>query len=221
MMLYCQINSHADFARLQNDVDRLCVWTNDNFLKFNSKKCKFMIVSRKRSPTLPSSPIVVDSSPLDKVDSYKYLGVWITSSLNWSALQIDEICLKARRQIGFLYRSLYGYAGGNTFLSLYLSHVRPHLEYAAVVWDPHQIILINKLENVQKFALKAATKQWKANYDDLLSVCQVPSLAQRRRYLKLTTLFKIKNGLIIMPDAPVRAKSAWELIWQYSIISSA
>ena len=53
-----------------------------------------MIISRKRSPTLPSSPIVVDSSPLDKVDSYKYLGVWITSSLSWS-LQIDEICMKA------------------------------------------------------------------------------------------------------------------------------
>ena len=143
-----------------------------------------MIISRKRSPTLPSSPIVVDSSPLDKVDSYKYLGVWITLSLSWS-LQIDDICMKARRQIGFLYRSLYSYAGCDTFLTLYLSHVRPHLEYAAVVWDPHQINLINKLESVQKFALKAVTKQWKANYVDLLRVCQVPSLAQRRQYLKL------------------------------------
>ena len=27
MMLYCQINSCADFAALQKDVDRLCVWT--------------------------------------------------------------------------------------------------------------------------------------------------------------------------------------------------
>ena len=115
--------------------------------------------------------------------------------------------MKAKQKIGFLYRSLYSYAGCNTFLSLYLSHVRPHLEYAAVVWDPHQINLINKLENVQKFALKAATKQWKANYDDLLSVCQVPSLVQRCQYLKLTTLFKINKGLIIMPDVPVHARS--------------
>ena len=89
-------------------------------------------------------------------------------------------------------------------MSLYLSHVRPHLEYAAVVWDPHQINLINKLESVQKFALKAATKQWKANYVDLL---RVPSIAQRRQYLKLTTLFKIKKCLIIMPDTPVHARS--------------
>ena len=77
--------------------------------------------------------------------------------------------------------------------------------HAAVVLDPHQINLINKLENVQKFALRAATKQWKANYVDLLSVCQVPSLAQRRQYLKLTTLFQINKSLIIIPDAPVHS----------------
>ena len=68
-------------------------------------------------------------------------------------------------------------------------------------------LIINKLENVQKFALKAATKQWKANYYDLLSVCQVPSLVQRCQYLKLTTLFKINKGLIIMPEVPVHARS--------------
>ena len=113
-----------------------------------------MIISRKHSPTLPSSPFVINSSPLDQVDSYKYLGIWITSSLSWS-LQINEVCMKARRQIGFLYRTLSNFAGSNTFLKLYLTHVRPHLEYTAVVWDPYQISLIDKLEDVQKFALKA------------------------------------------------------------------
>ena len=40
----------------------------------------------------------------------------------------------------------------------YLSYVRPHLEYAAAVWHPHQRGLINALECVQKFALKASTR---------------------------------------------------------------
>ena len=88
MMLYRLLNSHADNATLQDDVHRLCVWNDNNFLKFNATKCKFMIISRKHSPTLPSSPIVVNNSPLDQVDAFKYLGIWITSSLSWS-LQID------------------------------------------------------------------------------------------------------------------------------------
>ena len=31
MMLYRQINSHADYAALQDDVNRLCVWSDKNF----------------------------------------------------------------------------------------------------------------------------------------------------------------------------------------------
>ena len=63
----------------------------------------------------------------------------------------------ARRQIGFLYRRFYRYASNPTFLGIYLSYVCPHLEYAAAVWDPHQRGLVNTLECVQKFALKAST----------------------------------------------------------------
>ena len=205
MMLYCRIDSHSDFAALQDDVDRLSVWTDDNHLKFNASKCKFMVISRKRTPALPSAPVVLNNSPLEQVDSYKYLGVWITSTLTWS-LQVNDVCMKARRQIGFLYRTLYNFADANTFLRLYLTHVRPRLEYAAVVWDPHQSSHINKLENVQKFALKAATKQWKADYDTLLNSCHIPSLEQRRKILKLTTLFKIYKGYICLPEAPIHVR---------------
>ena len=130
MMLYRRIDSHSDFAALQDDVDRLSVWTDDNHLKFNALKCKFMVISRKRTPALPSAPVVLNNSPLEQVDSYKYLGVWITSTLTWS-LQVNDVCMKARRQIGFLYRTLYNFADANTFLRLYLTHVRPRLEYAA------------------------------------------------------------------------------------------
>ena len=96
LMLYRTIRSQSDFVALQADVDRLCVWTDKNCLTFNDVKCKFMIVSRKREPTLPSSSITINDSPIARVDAYKYLGVWITSTLNWS-LQVDHVCKKARR----------------------------------------------------------------------------------------------------------------------------
>ncbi len=44
-------------------------------------------------------------------------------------------------------------------LEIYQTQVRPHLEYAAQVWDPHLLKDINHLESVQKFALKMSTKQ--------------------------------------------------------------
>ena len=67
-----------------------------------------MIVSRKKQPTLPSSPIMIKGASLERVTSYKYLGVWFTPTLNWS-LQVTEVCKKARRQLGMLYRRFYGH----------------------------------------------------------------------------------------------------------------
>ena len=48
--------------------------------------------------------------------------------------------------------------------------VRPHLEYAAAVWDPHQQGLINSFE---KFALKASTINWDTDYKTLNEICNL------------------------------------------------
>jgi len=52
----------------------------------------------------------------------------------------------------------------HTLLEMYLLLFRPHLEYAAPVWNPHPIKIISKLENVQMFALRMCHKIWDAGY---------------------------------------------------------
>ena len=73
----------------------------------------------------------------------------------------------------------------------------------AAVWDPHQQGLINSLESAQRFALKASTRNWKASYDTLISICNVSTLEERRHCLKLSILYQIFNGHISIPSAPV------------------
>ena len=73
---------------------------------------------------------------LERVNSFKYLGVWITKDLTWSR-HVTETCTKARRVVGLIYRQYYEYSTTETLNQLYVSFVRPHLEYAAPVWDPH------------------------------------------------------------------------------------
>ena len=205
-MLHHIIHSQVDFVALQINVDTLCVWTDENCLNFNAMKCKYMVISRKWQPTLPSLPIAIKDTPLARVASYKYLGVWITSSLNWS-LQIEETCKKARCQIGFLYRKFYLYASNSTFLRLYLTYIHPQLEYAAAVLDPHQRGLINSLESVQKFALKASTKNWNAGYQTLIKTCNIPTLKEQRHVLKLSILCQIINGHTVISGALVEKRT--------------
>ena len=54
--------------------------------------------------------------------------------MKWS-LHIEVTCSKAKRILGLLYRRFYGLADCRTIIQLYLSIVRPHLEYTS--WSSH------------------------------------------------------------------------------------
>ena len=63
-----------------------------------------------------------------------------------------------KKVIGLIYRQYYQHSSTDTLKQLYISSARPHLEYAAAVWDPHLQKDINKLKKVQTFALRMCTK---------------------------------------------------------------
>ena len=78
--------------------------------------------------------------------------------------------------------------------------MRPHLEYAAPLWDPHLIKDITKLENVQKFAMKMCSKQWDLGYQDLIELPQLPTVQNRRLYLRLCTLYNTYGYFYFPPS---------------------
>ena len=100
-----------------------------------------------------------------------------------------------------LYRRFYGNVDNRSLLELYSVLVRPHLEYAAPIWDPHFIKDTNKLESVQRFALKMCLKQWDLGCQDLLDLSEFPTLENRRLYLKLCTLYKIIHSYFYFPTS--------------------
>ena len=72
---------------------------------------------------------------LDTVDKTKYLGVTIQSKLNWKP-HIHNITKKANSVRAFLQRNLSN-CPCPVKEQAYKSYVRPILEYASTVWDPH------------------------------------------------------------------------------------
>lgn len=64
---------------------------------------------------------------------------------------------------------------------------------------PHLLKDIKKLENIQKFGLRMCSKQWNADYTDLLLEHNTAMLADRRRYLSLCTMYKVTNNLVDSP----------------------
>lgn len=199
LLLFRPISTSADYVALQKDISELEPWTVNNSLQFNTAKCNYMVITRRRCPTLPLNPLILNGVTLKQVDMFKYLGLLITSDLSWSR-HIDSICSRAKRILGMLYRQYYHNVDCNTMRCLYLSLVRPHLEYGCSVWDPHTQKDIQALERVQKFACKMATQNWNAGCDELNDLVNLPSLQHRRLQLKLCQLYKIIHGLSYFPD---------------------
>ena len=136
ILLYRHIFSFEDYRILQSDIDALANWTTKNYMSFNVSKFKTMIISRKKDHGSSFQPLILNGSILDVVSTFKYLGVLFSSNLSWSD-HIQGVCSKACKILFLLYRRYYQYSDSRSPLQLYISLVRPHLDYAAQVWDPH------------------------------------------------------------------------------------
>ena len=87
---------------------------------------------------------------LQSVEQHKYLGVLLHNSMSWTKhIQELEVINKASKTLNFVKRTLYQ-CEPSVKVTTYTTLVRPILEYANVVWDPHQQYLINNIEMVQR-----------------------------------------------------------------------
>ena len=75
---------------------------------------------------------------------------------------------EARKLVGMFHRRFLSIMDANINKHLYIAYIRPHLEYACHVWDPHLIKDIHALESLQKFALRVCNGLPLSNILELL-----------------------------------------------------
>ena len=85
---------------------------------------------------------------------------------------------------------------------MYFALVRPILEYACIVWDPHTSSDIQRVEMVQRRAARFVSNNYKKSegtVTNLLDKLNWKSLEERRKNARLTTMYKIHNQDIAVP----------------------
>ena len=140
---------------LQSDLNKLTEWEKKWLMSFNPSKCEVLTVTRKKQPTLFN--YTMHDQILNRVKSTKYLGVTITSDLNWNK-HINQTAGKANQMLGFVKRNIKT-RSHNIKTKAYKTLVRPHLEYCASVWDPHTQSAIQKIKMVQRRAARYVLRQ--------------------------------------------------------------
>ena len=138
ILLYRPIKCQSDYSVLQQEINAINSWVEDNYPQFNISKCKHMQISRKRHTITSPAPLTIASHQLEEVECFKYLGLLFTSDLSWTQ-HIESICAKARRLLGLLYRRFYQQSQPETLLRLYISLVRPHLPSMESIYNQRHV----------------------------------------------------------------------------------
>ena len=82
--------------------------------------------------------------------------------------------------------------------TVYLTLVRPKLDYAAVAWDPHFKCDIVRLEGVQRASASFYTNDynWFSSVTSMLNKLDLCTLKERRKRSRLIFMYKIIPNLV-------------------------
>ena len=196
-VIYRTISSVSDHLEMQRDLACLENWAATWQMSFAPKKCMSMSITLKKTPS--SHQYTLCNVLLERVTFQKYLGVHITSSLDWN-LQCEEVKRKANKILGILQRNLSS-CSSEIKARAYLSLVRPITEYATTAWSPHTSKGISTIESIQRRAARFVTQDYRreSSVTSMLNSLGWASLEQRRRMRDLEFFYKIENKLVDIP----------------------
>lgn len=194
LKIYHIIHSPTDHLLIQKDLDRFSSYCKANKLSLNLNKCKSVTFSRKRNVSMFQYSLC--DSVLETVQSIKDLGVTLDAKLILDT-HIDNVVNKAYKMYGFIMRSTVNFQRPSTYLYLYKCLIRPQLEYAVTVWNPHFNIYVNKIEMVQKKFLRRLQYKFFHNrltYSQLLNKYKLIDLKSRRTQLEIMFLYDLVHN---------------------------
>jgi len=171
-------------------------------LDLNGSKCKVMTFCRANPIRMTYT---LSGCFLDRITRVDDLGVLLNPKLKFSD-HISSIVHKARGVLGFIRRWSKEFDDPDLTKTLFISLVRPILEYGSPVWSPQYAVHSDRIESVQKNFLLFAVRRlnWDANrilpsYSSRLLLINLPSLANRRTMLGTVFICKLISGDVESP----------------------
>lgn len=200
LKFFRQIKSFNDCKLLQDDINAVCIWSDENKLAFNIKKCSAMSFTRN-SNTIVASYFMYNSE-LDRVTAVKDLGITIDSKLTYQQ-HIGNMVKSAYKSLGFLIREAKQLRNLKSIIMLYNALVRPRLEYCSLLWHALPKKYTESCEKVQKKFLRFLYfKKYNRPPDynvvrsaHLRQEFEINSLFNRRIIIILLFAYKILNNL--------------------------
>ena len=136
-------------SNMQEVVDALSKWANDNKMELNAKKTKDMWICFRKAMREPPK-LTIGNNVIERVENFKLLGVWQQNNLKWNT-HVFEIIRKANKNLYHLRECRRSKLPVEVGLTTYISKIRPILE---PVWGGLPKYLEKEIEQVQTRSMK-------------------------------------------------------------------
>ena len=134
------------------------------------------------------------SKQIPEVDSHKHLGGFLSNDCKWN-IHIKYITEKAWNRINIM-RKLRFNLDRKSLEIIYISFIRPLIEYADVIWDNCTQAEKNEIDKIQNEAARIACGSSKlVSLTDLHKEINWEPLQDRRDKHKFTLFYKMQNSL--------------------------
>lgn len=186
-------NMELAIIELQRACQHLNSILNNLGLAISPTKSKICIF--KKGGYRGSVDLKINDIPLPMVNCFKYLGLWLDSSLRWGK-HINETAQKISKFINIL-KVLSGPGWGvhqKHLRRLYIAIVRSRLDYASFLYDNSCKTNLFKLDRIQNQALRVIGGYIKSTPIHVMeSDLYLPPLSNRRRYLAAKFFLRSKS----------------------------
>ena len=192
---------------MQSDLCEFKKWTDRNQLTMNVKKTKYVIFGLKsKTRKVVNHSLFINDNKLERVTSYKYLGLTLDMNLNYNKHLENGLKLVAYK--AFLLNKIRMYIDVYTAITIYKTMILPILEYDDIIYDGANQKLLNDLQTYQNRILRICVhRNWYTPIVLLHQLCNLNKLKDRRKLHLDLYMFKQKGNVKIVNSRKVRTSA--------------
>ena len=84
--MFIGLISDDNSSKYVDEINKFATYCKTNFLELNVKKTIEMIIDFRKSKALPD-PIIINDHTVERISTYKYLGIMLNNDLSWSNIR--------------------------------------------------------------------------------------------------------------------------------------